>query len=418
MSSGRVFLKNIHGLYQVATQSEARKSGAQMQDACLLPNAFVGIEDGRISRIGSMDAFDAAWESGAEIVDCSHRLVLPGFVDSHTHLVFARTREEEYVDRIKGMSYEEIAKRGGGILNSARRLREMSEDDLLQDAIDRAWEVLMLGTTTVEIKSGYGLSTESELKMLRVAKRIRDYCPIRIHTTFLGAHAIPMEFKQDRAAYVRLVCNEMIPAVAAEGLAEFVDVFCDKGFFTVDETALILESGIKHGLRPKIHANELAISGGVQVGIEYGALSVDHLECTGHEELAALAQSQTMPTVLPGCSFFLGIEYAQARKMIDAGLPVCVASDYNPGTSPAGNMQFMWSLACTRMKLLPEEALVAMTLNGAAALGVADQVGSIEVGKHADMLVTEPMEGLARMPYYYSRDQIEIVVMGGDVIEK
>lgn len=413
-----LILKNIGHLYRVAVRGELRKCGVAMQDAEALENAYVAVKDGLIAAVGTMEGYDAAWEDGAEVVDCEARIVLPGFVDSHTHIVFARTREEEYVDRIKGMSYEEIAQRGGGILNSARRLQERTEDELLEDAIDRAWEVLLNGTTTIEIKSGYGLTTESELKMLRVAKRLRDFCPIRIHTTFLGAHAIPATYKENRAGYIQLVCEEMIPAVAAEGLAEFVDVFCDEGFFTVEETAEILEAGKKYGMRPKIHANELANSGGVQVGIAHGALSVDHLERTGPDEIAALAGSDTIPTVLPGVSFFLGIDYAPAREMIAAGLPVAIASDYNPGSSPAGNMQFMWSLACTRMKLLPEEALVAMTLNGAAALGVSEKCGSVEVGKYADLLITEPMENLARMPYFFARDQVEMLVMAGELIEK
>lgn len=389
-----------------------------MSDACLLPDAYVVLMGDRIQRIGIMDNYDSAWESGSEVLDCSGRLVMPGFVDSHTHIVFAKSREEEFVDRIKGMTYEQIAERGGGILNSARKLRAMSEDELLGDAVDRAWEVLMSGTTTIEIKSGYGLDLESELKMLRVANKIQAFCPIDVHTTFLGAHAIPPEFKHDRKGYIRLLTQEMIPAVAAEKLAKYVDVFCDKGFFTVEETEEILEAGIRHGLRPKIHANELAHSGGVEVGVRYNALSVDHLECTGDAEIEVLLQSQTIPTVLPGCSFFLGIDYAPARKMIDRGLSVCVASDYNPGSSPAGNMQFIWSLACTRMKMLPEEALVAMTLNGAAALDISLETGSLEVGKRADLIITEPMESLARMPYYPARDQVEAVVAGGQLFEK
>lgn len=413
-----LILKNIGCLYRVAVAGELRKGGAAMADAAPLEDAFVCIADGRIISLGSMADYDPAWEDNAEIVDCEARLVMPGFVDSHTHIVFARSREEEYVDRIKGMTYEEIARRGGGILNSARRLQEKTEDELLEDAIDRAWEVLFNGTTTIEIKSGYGLTLESELKMLRVARRLRDFCPIRIHTTFLGAHAIPAEYKADREGYIRLIIDEMLPAVAAEGLAEFVDVFCDEGFFTVEETARILEAGARHGLRPKIHANELANSGGVQVGIAHGALSVDHLERTGPAEIAALVASTTIPTVLPGVSFFLGIDYAPARDMIAAGLPLCLASDYNPGSSPCGNMQFVMSLACTRMRLLPEEALTAMTLNGAAALGVADQVGSVEVGKYADLIITEPMESLARLPYYFARDQVEMLVMNGQLIEK
>ena len=416
-----LLLRNIRGLYRVSNKGEERKAGGAMADAARLDNAWLLAENGMIIGMGQMATCPQADDLDPEttqVIDCSNRLVLPGFVDSHTHLVFARSREEEYVDRIRGLSYEEIAKRGGGILNSARRLREMSEDELLEGAIERAWEIFQLGTTTVEIKSGYGLTTEDELKMLRVARSLKHYCPLNIKTTFLGAHAIPLDYKQDRKGYIDLVVNEMLPLVAEEGLAEFVDVFCDEGFFTVDETARILSAAQQYKLIPKIHANEIANSGGVQVGIAHDALSVDHLERTGPEEIKALLESKTIPTVLPGCSFFLGIDYAPARQMIDAGLPVCIATDYNPGSSPAGNMQFMISLACTVMRLLPEEALIATTLNGAAALGLSDQVGSLELGKRADLLITDPMESLARLPYYHTRDQIAMVISGGEVYDK
>lgn len=413
----KILLQNIHGLHRISTTGEERKAGLAMQQTALLADAFVLTEGDKIAGIGSMADCPEVGEDTL-ILDCTGRLVLPGFVDSHTHLVFARSREGEYVDRIRGLSYEEIARRGGGILNSAGRLREMSEDELLEGAIERAWEILLQGTTTVEIKSGYGLTTEDEMKMLRVARNLKNYCPLNIKTTFLGAHAIPLEYRGNRAGYIELIIQEMLPRVADEGLAEFVDVFCDEGFFTVAETAEILSAANSYGLIPKIHANEIANSGGVQVGIAHGALSVDHLERTGPEEIKALINSNTIPTVLPGCSFFLGIDYAPARQMIDAGLPVCIATDYNPGSSPGGNMQFMHSLACTVMRLFPEEALVATTLNGAAALGLSEQVGSIEVGKRADLLVTDPMESLARLPYYHTRDQIGTVIVGGEVLEK
>lgn len=412
-----MLLHDIQGLYCVAANRENRKGGAEMQDPVLIEQAWVWLEGDRIKALGKMGELPEVPE-GVRRIDCTGRLVLPGFVDSHTHLVFARSREGEYEDRIRGMSYEEIANRGGGILNSARRLREMSEDDLLAGAIDRAWEVLQWGTTTVEVKSGYGLTLEDELKMLRVARALPKFCPIQVKTTFLGAHAIPAEYKDDRTGYIDLVVDEMLPAVAAENLADFVDVFCDEGFFTVEETARILSAAAKHGLRPKIHANELAVSGGVQVGVAHGALSVDHLEETTDEEIRVLKDSQTIPTVLPGCSFFLGIPYAPAREMIDNGLAVAIATDYNPGSSPAGDMQYMWSLACTKMRLLPQEALVAMTLNGAAALGLSEEVGSIEPGKRADLLITEPMESLARIPYYHCKDQIDFVISGGYLLEK
>lgn len=413
-----LILKNIRGLYRVAQAGETRKAGSAMQDACLLEDAWVQVREGRIAGLGTMNLFEPQDAADSEVVDCTGQLVLPGFVDSHTHLVFARSREGEYVDRIRGLSYEEIAANGGGILNSARRLREMSADDLLEGAIERAWEILYAGTTTVEIKSGYGLTTEDELKILRVANRLREYCPLTIKTTFLGAHAIPAEYKGKREGYIDLVCQEMLPQVAEEGLADFIDVFCDEGFFTVAETARILEAGAAYGLRAKIHANELANSGGVQVGIAHQALSVDHLERTGPEEIKALAASNTIPTVLPGVSFFLGIDYAPARAMIDAGLPVCIATDFNPGSSPAGNLQFMMSLACNRMRLLPEEALVACTLNGAAALDMAADCGSIEVGKRADLLLTETLDNLAQIPYFFGRDQVAGVMIGGQLHQK
>ncbi len=413
----KLLLANIRDLHCVSSSGEERKAGLQMKNTAVRKDAWVLVENDMIVGVGGMDDCPDPG-SDTEVIVCTGSLVLPGFVDSHTHLVFPESREKEYVDRIRGLSYEEIAKRGGGILNSARRLREMSENELLEGAIQRAWEILYLGTTTVEIKSGYGLTTEDELKMLRVANNLRNYCPIGIKTTFLGAHAIPAEYKENRQGYIDLVIQEMLPKVADEGLADFVDVFCDEGFFTVGETELILKAARYYGLTPKIHANEIANSGGVQVGIAHDALSVDHLECAGPEEIAALINSNTIPTVLPGCSFFLGIGYAPARKMIDAGLPVCIASDYNPGSSPAGNMQFMQSLGCTIMRLLPEEALVATTLNGAAALGLSDQVGSIEVGKRADLLITEPMDSLARLPYYHTRDQIKTVIVGGQVLQK
>ncbi len=409
----RLLLENIHHLHRVAAHGELQKSGTAMADSAMIQNAFVFVEDGIIHSTGPMSALKETMRAEAEIIDCEDRIVLPGFVDSHTHLVFAKSRAGEYVDRIRGLSYEEIAARGGGILNSAQKLRAMSEDELLESALARAWEIIAWGTTTVEIKSGYGLTLQDELKMLRVAKKIEQWCPIRIKRTFLGAHAVPPEFKGNQAGYVDLVVNEMIPRVAEEKLASFIDVFCDRGFFTVEETARILTAGAKYGLRAKIHANELANSGGVQVGIAHQALSVDHLECIGPDEIAALKNSNTMPTALPSCSFFLGIPFAPGREMIDAGLPLCLASDFNPGSSPGGNMQFIMSLACTKMKLLPEEALVAMTLNGAAALGLSHEIGSIEPGKRADLLITAPLESLAEIPYYFCRDQVEIVIIDG-----
>ena len=412
----KLLIENIHQLHCVAQNKELRKAGSSMSDSVMHENAFVFAEDGIIRAFGPMAQIKDEYREDAEVYDATSKLVIPGFVDSHTHLVFARSREVEYVDRIKGKSYEEIAANGGGILNSAKALQSMTEDELFEGALSRAWEILSWGTTTVEIKSGYGLTLEDELKMLRVAKRIEDWCPIRIRRTFLGAHAVPAEYKGRQGEYVDLVINEMLPAVAKEDLAHFVDVFCDKGFFTVEETAKILQAAQKYGMKAKIHANELANSGGVQVGVENGALSVDHLECIGEDEIKVLLESETMPVVLPGCSFFLGIPFAPARKMIDAGLPVVIATDFNPGSAPGGNMQFMMALACNKMRLLPEEALVASTLNGAAAIEMSDEVGSIEIGKKADLVILQPMDSLAALPYFFCRDQVDMVFVNGEEI--
>jgi imidazolonepropionase len=408
-----MLLTNISQLYQVANAGEQSKSGAQMQDAALLKEAYLLIENDKIAAIGSMKSLAAdAWQHH-ERVDCSGRIVMPGFVDSHTHLVFPKTREQEYVYRIQGISYEEIARRGGGILNSARATQEISESQLLEETIERAEEILHLGTTTVEIKSGYGLTHESELKLLRVANELKKHVPLNIKTTFLGAHAIPLSWKDNRQGYIDLVCDKMLPQVVDEGLADFIDVFCDEGFFTVEETEYILNKGKKYGLPGKIHANELAFSGGVQVGVKCGAYSVDHLERSGDEEIEALRGSGTVPCLLPSVAYFLGIDYGPARGMIEADLPVALATDYNPGSSPGGSMPFVMSLACTKMKMLPEEALVASTLNGAWALRMSDKVGSIEVGKQADLVITKALTSLARIPYSYSSNLLDRVMVKG-----
>jgi imidazolonepropionase len=342
------------------------------------------------------------------------KFVLPAFVDSHTHMVFARSREEEFEMRIKGKSYEEIAAAGGGILNSANRLRAMSEDELYAGALKRLNEVIQYGTGAVEIKSGYGLTVEDELKMLRVIHRLKAVSPIPIRSTFLGAHAVPSEFKNDREGYIQLVIDKMLPAVSREQLADYCDVFCDQGFFTVEETDRILSAAMQYGLRAKIHANELGFTGGVQVAVENMALSVDHLEYTGDEEIKVLKDSRTMPVGLPNCSFFLGIPYAPGRKMIDSGLPFCIASDYNPGSSPNGRMSFVVALACTQMKLTPEEAFNAATINGAYALELSMSIGSITKGKLANLIVTKPIPSLAYIPYAFGNDPVEQVIINGE----
>ena len=346
-----------------------------------------------------------------EYIDAKGGFVLPAFCDSHTHIVYAGCRDGEFRDKIAGLSYEEIAARGGGILNSADLLHETSEDELYEQAMVRVREIMAMGTGAVEIKSGYGLTVEDELKMLRVIKRIKETTPITVKANFLGAHAVGRAYRGRQAEYVDLVCNEMLPKVAEEGLADYVDVFCDAGFFTVEETARILEKAANYGIRPKIHANELEVSGGVQVGVRYNALSVDHLEKTTDEEIEVLRGSETMPTMLPGCSFFLGLPYGRAKDYIEAGLPVALASDYNPGSSPSGNMRFVMALGCIKMRLTPEQSLNACTINSAYAMGVSDILGSITVGKKANLIITKPVPSLAFIPYSHQTPVIEKVII-------
>lgn len=385
-----------------------------MNSAEVLHNAFVIVEDGVIVRYGAMEELGAV--EADEVVDGEGRVVFPAFCDSHSHIVYAGSREGEFRDKIAGMTYEEVAARGGGILNSADRLAEASEEELYEAAAKRAWRMIRSGAATLEIKSGYGLTMATELKMLRVVRRLQQTLPATIKATFLGAHAVGRAYKGRQAEYVEHVCRDMIPAVAEQGVAEFVDVFCDRGFFTPEETAQILECGKRYGLRPKIHANELASSGGVQVGIEYGALSVDHLEEANEQDVRDLAASNTMPTVLPGASFFSNLPFAPARAMIDAGLPVAIASDCNPGSSPSGNMMFLWSLGCIKMRLTPEEALSALTINGAAALGLSHDRGAISVGRRADLVVSKPVPSLAYLPYSFGEELVESVIINGKIV--
>lgn len=407
-----MLLRNIKALVQAEQHPRTLAKGSDMAVLPTIQDAYLLIEGGRIAQFGPMSECP---EHGGEVVDATGRYVLPAWCDSHTHLVFAATREEEFVDRIRGLSYEEIARRGGGILNSARKLQAASEEALLEGARARLWEVISKGTGAIEIKSGYGLTLESEMKMLRVIRSLKAESPIPIKATFLGAHAIPAEYKDRRDTYIDMVTTEMLPRVAAEGLADYCDVFCDKGFFTVEETDRILKAATQYGLKAKIHANELDCSGGVQVGIANQALSVDHLERIGEAEIEALLKSDTLPTLLPSCAFFLGIPYAPARQMIDAGLPVVLASDYNPGSSPSGNMPFVVSLACVQMKMLPEEAINAATLNGAKAMELEHEVGSIAPGKQANVFLTKPMNTLANLPYAFGSDLIERVIVGGKI---
>ena len=384
-----------------------------------IKNAFLYIEEGQIMEFGTMQDIDKAFfiplDDSVKVIDAKGKMVFPAWCDSHTHLVYPASREIEYIDKIKGLSYEEIARRGGGILNSARKLQEASEDELIHLAMPRLKEITKYGTGAVEIKSGYGLTVESEIKMLRVIRRLKELSPLTIKTTFLGAHSIPLEYRGRREAYVDLIIHEMLPRVADEGLADFVDVFCDRGFFTVEDTDRILAAAAKFGLPPKIHANELDYSGGIQVGVKHGARSVDHLEFTGEEEIKVLLNSDTMPVILPGAAFFLGMVYAPARKMIDAGLPLALASDFNPGSSPSGNMQFILSMASIAYKLTPEEAINAITINGAYAMDVEKELGTIAVGKKANLFITKEIPTYEYMPYSYGDNKVETVILNGEM---
>ena len=412
-------IKNIKELVHVEkNQPKQRVIGKEMSQLQTIKDAYLIVEDSNIKAFGPMsdlsNSQSAIHNSLFDIeYDALGGMLFPSFCDSHTHLVYANSRELEFVDKIRGLSYEEIAKRGGGILNSAKATAAASEDELYDLALQRLNEAMRLGTGAIEIKSGYGLTTESELKLLRVIRRLKENTPITIKANFLGAHGIPMEYRGHQEDYVDLVINEMLPRVAAEGLADFIDVFCDQGFFSVSDTERILEAGIKYGLRPKIHANEMAISGGVQVGVKYGAISVDHLEQMGDAEIECLKGSSTMPTILPGCAFFLNLPLSPARKMIDAGLPVAMASDFNPGTAPSYNMQLILSMACIRYRLTPEEAINATTLNTAYAMGVSDRLGSIAVGKLANFYITKPIPTYEYMPYSFGENKVSSVFING-----
>lgn len=409
-----LLVKNIGCIVGIDESGRTRVAGKEMADIGMLENAWLLTDGERIDSYGTMDTLPH--EEGHEVIDAKGGWLFPSFCDSHTHIVYAGSREQEFLDKINGLTYEEIAKRGGGILNSADRLHDTSEDELYRQAMERIDEIVAMGTGLVEIKSGYGLTLEDELKILRVIRRIKDSAPLEVRATFLGAHAVGRAYKGRQSEYVEHVCNDMIPAVAKEGLADFVDVFCDKGFFTVEETAKIIETGARYGLRAKIHANELAISGGVEVGVEHKALSVDHLESMGDEQIEALRGGDTMPTMLPGCAFFLGIGYPPARKMIDAGLAVALASDYNPGTAPSGNMRFVASLASIKMKMTPAEALNAATLNSACAMGESKDFGSITRGKKANFYITKPLPSLAFLPYAHQTPVIKTVVLKGKMV--
>lgn len=406
----RTLITNIKSLVQVEDTAREAVCGKDMAEVKTIENAYLLIEDDKIADFGTMDTLS---ENADLTIDAKQRFVLPSFCDSHTHLVYAGSREIEYIDKIRGLSYEEIAKRGGGILNSAKRLQEASEDELFEDAMQRLEEIISYGTGAVEIKSGYGLTTEAELKMLRVIRRLKEASPLTIKANFLGAHGVPLEYRGRQGDFVNLVIDEMIPQVAKENLAEFIDVFCDTGFFTVEETARMLEAGTKHGLVPKIHANELDYSGGIEVGVKYGALSVDHLECVGEKEIATLKTSKTMPTILPGAAFFLNMPYSPARKMIEAGLPIAMASDFNPGSSPSGNMQMVLTFACVNYRLTPQEAINATTINSAYAMGISRTHGSIAKGKQSNFYITKDIPTIEYIPYYYGTNKVERTFLNG-----
>lgn len=407
----RLLVTNIKTLAGIADEGVLRLQGAEMKSLRTLDDAWLLVEDGKFSAFGRMQDMPSCGFSVDEEVDAQGGTVLPSWCDPHTHIVYAGSREGEFVDKIMGLSYAEIARRGGGILNSADLLHTLSEDELYRQALHRAQEIMRKGTGCVEIKSGYGLNTADEMKMLRVIKRLKESVPMRVVSTFLGAHAVGRQYGHDE--YVDVIINEMLPEVSRERLADYVDVFCDEGFFTPEDTDRILEAAARWGLKPKIHVDELAAMGGLPVAVKHNALSVDHLENMPESEFAVLKDSQTMPTVLPGTSFFLNMPYAPARKMVDYGLGVAVASDYNPGSTPSGDMKFVVSLACIKMRLLPQEAINAATLNAAYAMGLSGGYGSITPGKAANFFITEPIPSVNYIPYAYTSPIISKVFING-----
>ncbi len=409
----KLLITNIGILAGIGNEDKRCLRGAEMSQLYTLENAYLYVENGRVAAYGRSEALPKV-EEDVLVVDAQGGAVLPSFCDSHTHIVYAGSREGEFVDKIRGLSYAEIAKRGGGILNSADRLHELSEDELYVQAMKRVDEVIRKGTGAIEIKSGYGLNLEDELKMLRVIRRIKETTPLKVVSNFLGAHAVGRAYAGRQSEYVDHIINDMLPAIAKENLADFIDVFCDEGFFTADETRRLLQAGAKYGLRGKIHGEELAVSGGVEVAVECNALSVDHLEAMDDHDIDLLKHSDTMPTALPGTSFFLNMPFAPGRKMIDAGLAMAIASDYNPGSTPSGDMKFAVSLACIKMRLMPAEAINAATINSACAMGLSEDYGSLAVGKVANFYITDPIPSIDFIPYAYTTPIIRRVFLRGE----
>ncbi len=413
-SSMKILIKNIKLLVQVRESYVKKAAGAEMKNLPCISNAWLAIEDDKIAAFGEMKDFPGITDwSNLQVIDATNKLVLPCWCDSHTHIVYAVSREEEFVNRINGLSYEEIAKRGGGILNSAKKLAEATEDELFDSAMKRIYEVIAQGTGAIEIKSGYGLSVEAELKMLRVIKRIKEKAPLAVKATFLGAHAVPKTHSKEQ--YIKLIVNEMLPNIAKENLVDYCDVFCEQNYFSKEETKRILTEAAAYGLKGKVHAEQLSHSRGVEAGVESNAVSVDHLEFVNDNDIQLLKKSEVMPTILPGAQFFLGLQHPPARKMIDAGLPLAIASDYNPGSSPCGNMNFMISLACINYKLTPEEAINAATINSAYAMGLSKTHGSIAIEKQANVFITKEIPDYSFIPYSFANDLIDTIILNGKI---
>ena len=413
----KILIKNIKQLVQVEESPHLKVVGKDMKNLPCINEAWLALENDKIVGFGKMEDWEGISDwTNLTIIDATDKLVLPCWCDSHTHIVYAGSREGEFVDRINGLTYEEIFKKGGGILNSAKKLKDATEDELVESALLRLNEIMLQGTGAVEIKSGYGLSVESELKMLRVIKKLKTLSPLTIKATFLGAHAVPLKYKDRKEDYIKLLINEIMPVIAKEQLADYCDVFCEQNYFTKEETIEILTAGKKHGMTPKVHAEQLSNFGGTSAGIEVAAISVDHLEFVGDKEIEALLNSETMPTILPGAAFFLSLPFPPARKMIDAGLPVAVASDYNPGSSPSGNMNLMISLCCIQYKMTPEEAINAATINSAYAMDLSKTHGSIAIGKQANVFITKEIPNYSFIPYSFGSNLIETVIINGQLI--